>query len=376
MSHKKPPINWPLTIFFTLTPLLAVVGTIWLITNHAIPAQTWWLAAILSLLSGLSITAGYHRLYSHKTYKTCWPVDLYFALFGACSYQGSVLEWSTDHRNHHRYVDTPKDPYNINQGFWHAHLDWILHLDHSTRDFSNVEDLIQNPIIRLQHRFYPYIAAFMCFGFPTLVACLWHAPLSGFIVGGLLRMVANHHATFCINSVCHVFGKRTYTLEQTARDNWFTALFTWGEGFHNFHHQFSADYRNGIRWFHFDPGKWMVATLRYLGLAHDLKRVDDETILKYKLRAQAAALTNQPEESFPAIRAAHQTLLTKLTTLKELKTRYSELKTQSYLTRMQNTKDAATETLRNYKKQIRESQKELKALYEAWLISIEAVTGP
>jgi len=370
---NKPRYNWYLTAFFVGTPILALLGTAWLMWHDAIPAQTWWLALIMATLTGMSITAGYHRLYSHTTYKTCWPVDVFFAIFGACSFQGSILEWSTDHRTHHRYVDTPKDPYNIKQGFWHAHMDWILKLDYSKRDFSNVEDLTRNPVVRFQHRFFLPIAILSSFGLPTLIACLWNDPLGGFMIAGLLRMVVNHHFTFCINSVCHVFGKRTYTLEQTARDNWFTALFTWGEGFHNFHHQFALDYRNGIRWFHFDPGKWLIWTLRTLGLARDLKKIDDETILKYKLKAEAARLANQPEEKISQIKQAQQAMLTKLAALKELKVNYQELKQKEYLNRVQRGAESGKAAIKELKRRIKDGQKELDMLYQEWLLSLKAI---
>ncbi len=116
MSRNK--INWTNTLFLILTPLVGIVGTIALISLHALSWPTVVLALVLTLMSGLSITCGYHRLFSHLTYKAHWTVHLLFAVFGAGVFEGSILEWCTDHRNHHRYTDTDKDPYNAKAGFW------------------------------------------------------------------------------------------------------------------------------------------------------------------------------------------------------------------------------------------------------------------
>lgn len=275
-------INWTNTIFLILTPIVGIVGTILLLTLNRICWPTWILAGILIIFCGFSITTGYHRLFSHVSYKAHGLVRLIFILFGSACFEGSVLEWSTDHRNHHRYTDTEKDPYNINQGFWYAHMGWLLILDKNKRNFENVADLTPDPLLQFQHRFFVPIAVLIGFILPTSLAALWGDPLGGFIIAGALRITFNHHSTFCINSVCHYFGKKTYSSRQSARDHWFTALFTFGEGFHNFHHQFALDYRNGIRAYDFDPTKWLIWGLSRIGLAWDLKRVSDDRILAYK----------------------------------------------------------------------------------------------
>jgi stearoyl-CoA desaturase (delta-9 desaturase) len=163
-------------------------------------------------------------------------------------------------------------------------------LDPSRRDYKNVEDLMQDRWNYWQHRYYSWIAVFAGFITPTLIAACWRDWLGGLLIVGVLRTAVNHHFTFCINSVCHMFGQRRYSLEQTARDNWITAFFTFGEGFHNFHHQFPLDYRNGIRAFHFDPTKWLIWTLKQLRLAKDLKTISNACLARYRLRAEEQAL--------------------------------------------------------------------------------------
>jgi len=272
-------------------------GTIILAVTHQIRWETVTLAIVMMILIGLSVTAGYHRLFSHKSYTAAWPVRLVMLLFGAAAFENSVLEWGTDHRQHHRYTDTERDPYNIKKGFWYAHIGWIFLQDPIPRDYSNVEDLKADPFVRFQHRFYVPVATIMGIGLPTAIAAFWGDAWGGFIIAGFLRLIVTHHTTFCINSVCHWFGKQTYK-QQSARDSWVTALFTFGEGYHNFHHQFAIDYRNGIRFYDFDPTKWLIRGMAYMGLARNLKQVSKEQIIRYRI---------QTEES-QIVKPAHQHL--------------------------------------------------------------------
>ena len=296
----KKHINWTNTLFLSITPLAGIIGTVLLAINHQIHSATIWLACILCCLGAISITAGYHRLFSHCTYKAAKVVQAFFVLFGSSVFEGSVLEWSTDHRNHHRYVDTPKDPYNINQGAWHAHIGWLLTMDASKRKFDNIDDLKTNKLLQWQHKNYRLIAFFMAFLLPTLIAGLWGDWLGGLIIAGALRISFNLHCTFCINSLCHLVGKQTYTDKQSARDHWFAALLTMGEGYHNFHHQFALDYRNGVRYYQFDPTKWLINFLFWVGLAEDLKRVSQEKIVRYRVDMEHKRVS-QSQHSFSSL---------------------------------------------------------------------------
>lgn len=291
MPPRLKKINWTLTLFLLLTPVVAITGVSFIIMTGRLYAATVMLALVWMVASGLAITAGYHRLYSHGAYRANAWVRFFVLVFGAAAYQGSVLEWCTDHRNHHRYSETEKDPYNIERGFWFAHIGWLLTLDVSSRNFSNVEDLSADKWIVWQHKHWWWLAMMWSFIIPTLIAGIfWGDWLGGLLIAGVSRLVLNHHFTFCINSVCHVFGKRAYSLEQTGRDNWITAFFTYGEGFHNFHHQFPVDYRNGIRAYDYDPTKWIIWIWNRLGWAYDLKTVSQLHLTRYRLRTDEQAL--------------------------------------------------------------------------------------
>lgn len=280
-------VNKKVAIFICTVPVVGLLGLAGLLYFHMLNWYTVIFTAVYTYLGGLSITAGYHRLFSHATYKAKPIVRFLFALVGASQFEGSVIEWSTDHRNHHRFSETEKDPYSITEGFWHAHMGWLIYLDSSKRDLSNVKDLTADPMLMFMHKHFVTIAILTGFIFP-MVFCglLWGDWLGGLLLGGALRIAINQQSTFCINSICHKFGSRKYSTEQTARDNWLTALITTGEGYHNYHHQFPLDYRNGIKFYHYDPAKWLIKALAMCGLASDLKTQSKHRIIQYKVTSQ------------------------------------------------------------------------------------------
>jgi stearoyl-CoA desaturase (delta-9 desaturase) len=147
--------------------------------------------------------------------------------------------------------------------------------DTNRQDFSNARDLLRDPVVIWQDKHYVPLTLLMNLGLPLLLG-IWHGDIIGtLLLAGLLRLVVNHHVTFFINSLAHYWGTRPYTETNSARDNGFLAFLTYGEGYHNYHHIFQTDYRNGIRWWQWDPTKWMIALCQHLGLARNLNRVSN-----------------------------------------------------------------------------------------------------
>ena len=220
-------LNWVNTLFLILTPL----GAATLLPLHAYFAGFRWetlgIFLIYCACTSMSITAGYHRLFAHKSYD-CKPlVKLFYLLFGAAAFQGSALQWATDHRRHHRFVDTDTDPHNINQGFWWAHVGWLfIKEEPKFRDVFEA-DLLKDKMIVWQHRYFVLVAIVMGFGFPMLVGWCFGNPIGGLLWGGLLRVVVTNHSTFLINSLAHTVGTKTYSDKQTARDSLLMALLAW-----------------------------------------------------------------------------------------------------------------------------------------------------
>jgi len=289
-------LEWINVFFLTLTPLFAAAGVIFLVQFNAVRWPTVLFALVYGAMTGLAVTAGYHRLFAHRSYEASWPVRFAMLLLGAASFENSVLLWASDHRNHHKYVDTDLDPYNIKRGFWYAHIGWIF-FKRETSDCSNVTDLNKDPLVRFQHRHYLSIAVLMGFGLPMAVAALWGDLLGGLILAGLVRVVLNHHFTFSINSFCHFLGGQPYSDRNSSRDSWIPALFTYGEGYHNFHHTFPSDYRNAIRAYQWDPTKWLIHALQWVGQTRRLHSIDSKRILAVRLKMDEKKLLQKVERA-------------------------------------------------------------------------------
>jgi stearoyl-CoA desaturase (delta-9 desaturase) len=234
----------------------------------------------------MSITLGYHRLFSHLTFKANPLVKLYTLLFGAAAFEGSALAWSADHRRHHKFVDHDDDPYDISRGLFHAHIGWLLFRRGPDTPLTWVRDLQKDRLAWLQHEYYVPIAIFMSFALPAIIGYLYggaNAALGAFLLSGFARVVLVHHSTFCINSLCHWIGDRPYSSHCSARDSFLMAVFTFGEGYHNFHHEFQYDYRNGVKPWQYDPTKWAIWLLNKVGLVSNLRTVPEEKILKAQI---------------------------------------------------------------------------------------------
>lgn len=281
--------NWVNIAFLTITPLIAVLGTAWYSWHYGVTKLEIALFFAMYFATGLAITGGYHRYYSHRTYEAGKALQLFYLLFGAAAVENSVVNWCSDHRYHHRFVDTDSDPYNILRGGFYAHMGWIFYKD--DRDtkirFDNIPDLMKDPLVRWQHKYYLHLVVAVGFVLPMLVGALAGRPLGGLFWGGFLRCVVVQHMTFFINSLAHMWGERPYSDTDTARDNWWLAYFTFGEGYHNFHHKFQADYRNGLKWYQFDLAKWWLWGMKLIGQAGRFKRMPEHLILKAKLEVQA-----------------------------------------------------------------------------------------
>lgn len=280
-------VDWVSTLFLTLTPITTIALSIIYFTQETFNPWFILLFFFFYYATGLSITGGYHRLFAHKTYEANVIVKMFYLLFGGAAFQNSVRKWATDHRIHHRYVDKDEDPYSINKGFWYAHFIWMLKKVDSQTDAKMrkiyAKDLDKDPLIAWQDRHYIPLAISVGFVLPALIGWAMGSWVGGLLFGGFLRMVIVHHFTFFINSLCHYWGYQPYTDENTARDNAVLALFTYGEGYHNFHHLFHADYRNGIKWYHHDPTKWMIRFFSWISFTKNLKKVSDYEIFRAKM---------------------------------------------------------------------------------------------
>lgn len=277
--------NWPNIVLFIGLLLITCTLLPWYAMHVGISRAEWVLFWSLVAATGLSITVGYHRLFAHRAFQAHPLVTWLCLFFGAAAFEQSAYLWSSLHRDHHRYVDTERDPYNIKQGFWHAHWGWILFWRYEP-DYGNVKDLHANTLVLHQHRYYLLWAITGGVLFPLAIGAATGHLLGAFLLGVVGRLTLVHHSTWSINSICHTFGTATYDIDATARDHWLVAFLTNGEGYHNFHHRFASDYRNGVRWYQWDPSKWLIALLSWCGLAKKLYRTAPHAILAARVAAE------------------------------------------------------------------------------------------
>lgn len=342
--------NWVNITFFAVTTLAGVIGTPIYIYHYGIAAAEVALFLFYFAATGLAITVGYHRLFAHATYKTNRVVRFFLLFFGAAAFQQSALQWSAQHRDHHRYVDTDRDPYSIGKGFFYAHIGWLIFWKHET-NYGNVKQLQKDSLIMHQHRYYILWAIGAGIVTPVLIGLLTGHLLGALLIGVGLRLTLVYHTTFFVNSVCHTFGTATYDIDSSARDNWFTALFNFGEGYHNFHHRFAADYRNGVRWYQFDPGKWIIAILEKLGLAWDLRRVSNFRILAARFAGEETQVTRWLSENsdFPSELGT--------TIQSQVRTRYEDLRAHllEWETAAQEYHSVLKAQVNNYSKELKQT---------------------
>ncbi len=283
--------KWKLDIlnasFLCGTPLIAIIGLYWYTLNYGISWMELSIFFVMYLFSGISITAGYHRLFSHRSHTASWPLRLFYAIFGAAAFQNSAINWCNDHRMHHLKTDTDEDPYSIIRGFFWAHMGWVM-ISEGEKELTQVEDLQKDPILLWQDRHIFKIGGFTGIILPGLMGALIIGGFSGFlgglIWGGFVRLVFVHHGTFLINSGAHYWGKQNYSTKDTSRDSQILSIFTFGEGYHNFHHTFQADYRNGHKWYHWDPTKWWINLCLLAKMTSNLHKVPNWAIENAKMK--------------------------------------------------------------------------------------------
>lgn len=341
---KKPRLIITNILVFVITGLIAFVGVPYWAMTQGFDTTEIVTTLVLFYATGMSITAGYHRLWSHKTYDAHPVVKVVLAIGGAMALQNSILHWSSDHRVHHRHVDEDdKDPYSAGKGLWFSHIGWMLreYQSHCYDDYSNCKDLQKDKVVMWQHNHYLPIVLIANFGLTGFLGWLNGDIFSMILLAGVFRLVAVHHVTFFINSLAHFWGSQPYTDTNSARDNGILAFFTFGEGYHNFHHIFEYDYRNGIRWYQFDPTKWLIKGLSFVGLTKNLRTCPEERIekaraaMQLKRASQKVSKLPNAEEVMQTLQKEYDVLLQKMTDYYTTKKRIMNLRKKHLMRSME-----------------------------------------
>ncbi|MRX26693.1 fatty acid desaturase [Kangiella sp. HZ709] len=362
MQKSKSILVWKNIIFFSVSFLVAITIVPWYGFAYGFDLSPWIWGTVLWLFSSTAISMGYHRLWSHRAYEAN-PVLRAILAFGGClALQNSALHWSSDHRIHHKHVDHDhKDPYSASRGFWHSHIGWLLKRENQDKrydeQYDRCPDLKRDPIVMFQHKYYWKIAIWGNILVPVVLGLIHGNVVQMVLIAGVFRLVWSHHLTFFINSLAHIWGTRPYTEENSARDNIVLAVLTGGEGYHNYHHKFQYDYRNGVRWWHFDPSKWWIKALSWIGVTKNLKVVSKDKIEKAKaetllLKAkEKTAHLHNAEEIMQMLQSEYEELVAKLNEVYVARKQWVEAK-----------RDKLSETYENL--DLRKEYQQLKRKFE------------
>jgi stearoyl-CoA desaturase (delta-9 desaturase) len=287
---KQDRIDRIANVVVMTVPLALVLFAGWRAWGGALRWQDLLVLGVTYSLTGLGITVGFHRLFTHRSFKTSPLLRGVFGALGSAAVEGPLIEWVSNHRKHHQFSDQPGDPHSPHvehghgwrgalAGLYHAHVGWILGDGEMADEQHYGKDLLADPVASFVDRmFLLWVALGLAFpfAFGYLLTGTLDGALTGLLWGGAVRLFLLHHATFSINSLCHFFGRRTFPTEDQSRNVLWLALPTLGEAWHNNHHAFPTSARHGLRWWQLDPSAWVIATLQRLGLVWDVVKISPE----------------------------------------------------------------------------------------------------
>jgi stearoyl-CoA desaturase (delta-9 desaturase) len=279
----KLQIVWRNVILFSFLHAGALYGAYLFITLK-VRLATMVFALLLHLAGGFGITCGAHRLWAHRSYKATFPYRLMMVIFNCIALQNDVIEWSRDHRLHHKFSETDADPHNANRGLFFSHMGWLMVRKHPEVKRMgkkiDISDLEQDPMLAFQRRYYKPVAIFFCFVMPTLVPMLWgESVFNAYFVCALLRYVFTLHITWTVNSFAHTHGYRPYDKFINPAENIVSIIGTLGEGWHNYHHSFPYDYRaSEWGWRGLNVSQKFIDLFARIGWVYDRKTVAPELI--------------------------------------------------------------------------------------------------
>jgi stearoyl-CoA desaturase (delta-9 desaturase) len=271
-------------------PVAGLAIAIVLLWGHGVGVTAIAILVVGYLLTGIGITVGYHRLFTHRSFETYPAVRYTLALLGQMGVEGDVVTWVADHRKHHQFSDREGDPHSPHaefgdgplealKGLWHAHTGWLFTSVGRADRARYAKDLVQDAGLRtIAKLFLPLVVVSLVV--PALVGWMliggWYGFVSGLVWGGAVRILLLHHVTWSINSICHFWGRRRFDSPDESRNVWWLSWLSFGESWHNNHHAFPSSAFHGLRRFEVDPGGWVIRGLEACGLAWRVVRIPGE----------------------------------------------------------------------------------------------------
>ncbi|XP_005112310.1 acyl-CoA desaturase [Aplysia californica] len=288
-AQKRPPtvIVWRNVILFILLHIGAFYA-LFLLPKTMYQTFIW--TVLIFWLAAQGVTAGAHRLWAHRSYKARLPLRIFLGMCNSISFENSILEWSRDHRAHHKFSETDADPHNAKRGFVFSHIGWLCVKKHpdvkEKGKMIDLSDLKNDPVVAFQDRHYMKLVLVFCFILPTCVpAVFWGESLfNAFYICTLLRYTLVLNATWLVNSAAHMWGNRPYDERINPAENFAVALCASGEGFHNYHHVFPHDYSTSEFGWHLNITTLFIDFMYLVGQAYDLRKIPKDVILRRKLR--------------------------------------------------------------------------------------------
>jgi stearoyl-CoA desaturase (delta-9 desaturase) len=299
-----------LTVVAVVVPFAGFIAALVLLWGDAASTRDLAIMAVMYVITGFGITIGYHRLLTHRAFEAPTAVRAAFAIAGSMAVQGSAIHWVSDHRKHHTFADEDGDPHSphthrstglrgVLEGIWHSHVGWLLDRDKRRPERERyAPDLMSQPVMRFLDRAFP---ALILLGLAIPFAAGWAiggtltAGLTGLLWGGAVRIFLLHHATWSVNSVCHLYGTRPFEIDDQSRNNWAVAIVALGEGWHHNHHAFPTSAKQGLRRWQLDPSWLIIRSLALVGLARNLRLPTPAQLARKLPKPQAGAGTGAPE---------------------------------------------------------------------------------
>lgn len=284
-------------LFFVVAPPVALAIAIWMAWGQGVYALDIGQLIFWHFATGMGVTVGFHRLFTHTSFKTYGPIKFFLAVLGSMAVQGSLFKWCAVHWEHHAHSDQPDDPHSPHaygdgfwaswKGFWYAHVIWLFKYElPAGKKIKPVEKMKNDPwLVWADKLFLLWIILGLLIpaAIGGLIVGTWEGAFRGFLWGGLIRVGAVHHVTWSINSVCHIWGRQDFETTDQSRNNWFFGVFGWGEGWHNGHHAFMDSAKHGLLKWQIDPSWWAIKTMSLIGLVWDCK-LPSQKAIETKLR--------------------------------------------------------------------------------------------
>jgi len=271
-------------------PFVATVAAIVLLWNSLVTPADLAIAAVMYLVTAVGITVGFHRLLTHRSFRTAKPVEYLFAVLGSMAVQGSAISWVADHRKHHAHTDEEGDPHSPHVGYeggvrgvfaglWHAHTGWLFSTQGRADWKRYAADLYEDRGMRAISRHFALLVV-ISLAFPALAGYLASGTstgaATGFLWGGLVRIFFVHHVTWSVNSICHFLGSRRFATDDRSTNVFWLALPSLGESWHHNHHAFPRSASHGLRSWELDPSALIITAMEKLGLARNVVRISPE----------------------------------------------------------------------------------------------------